>query len=662
MQVAAFLGIATASVVLVSVPFAVASAWSPALVVVLALGASVAATACLRRSAGDGDGHWSPVRIAVWASLTAVAALNARNYAHTVETDRDPGLYYLKARLLLDTGGTRAEGNPAIMDIPGTFETTGPGLYDIAGSDELFTQFLSGPSALQALGLAVFPVSGAMLASVFLTWLASIALFEVLARAVGSVTAGGAALASALSLPWVYFGRATYSEPAAAALLLVGLMLAAAAVRRPSRCLGLLAGLVLGATLVCRVDAVLALGPALIGIAYVGSRTPEGRRVTVATAVGLAPGVIAGITDARLLTPEYIADLAPEIRSITLVAVACGVAVVALLVLGSVLGRSAGRDDTGGAWWRRLDIAAAALLAVAAIAFGLLWFAGPVLIPGGDEPVPGVVAELQRQEGLPLDPHDYSEWLGQRLAWSVGAPLLVAALAGLAAGGRRIASTPELAPLVFAGVVTALAYATVSAITPDMPWALRRLFPAVIPAAAALAAVGIDTLLPRRAAIRAGAAALVVAGAVGTSLPMLPSVEREGVLTTMTAVCDEVPKGSLVYVVDGSIGQWVRPLAGLCDVDAVRGSQGTEYADLVMLAERAEAANRDLFVLAERSDYFLGAPGVDEDLLASYRELRLERTLARPPRVVTGIDRNVWLYRVDPDEIDESWDEPALSS
>jgi hypothetical protein len=641
-QVAGALGLAAAAVVVVSVPLAVAQVWAPGWAVLAALAAVVAALPILRGIDGE---PWTPPRITAWVVLSALAALNLRNLAENVATDRDPGLYYVKALLLLETGGTRAPGNPPILEVPGTFQTTGPGFYPVPGGTELYTQFLAGPSALQAIGLALVPATGAMAMSAILTWLASVALFELLSPATGALPAAGASAAAALSLPWVYFGRAPYSEPAAAALLVTGLLLFAAAWRSERVALGLLAGLVLGAGFGCRVDAALAIGPAVIGCAFVAARTPRTRRVAALVMAGLVPGLATAVVDAAVLTPEYIADLSGQVRNVVLVFAICLVLAAGILGLGKLLGAGPAAQT----WWPRLETVVAIGLIVGAVALTLLWFTAPVLIPGSAEQVPTLIGALQAREGVPADPHDYSEWLGRRLAWSVGAPLLVAAIGGLTLGARRIAGRPELAPLVLAGAATMVVYATVSAITPDMPWALRRLFPAVVPSVAAAAAVGIHVLLPRRPAVQLGAALIVAVGAAGTSLSILPAREAEGTLTAMREVCAELPEDAALYVVDGQIGQWVRPLDQLCDIDVVRGSQLTSAAAILELAQRAQAEDREFAVLFERSDFLEGTAGITPRLIVAYEDVRLEQTVARPPQYLRSERREVWLYDIDVD-------------
>jgi hypothetical protein len=249
---------------------------------------------------------------------------------------------------------------------------------------------------------------------------------------------------------------------------------------------------------------------------------------------------------------------------------------------------------------------------------------------------------------LPTEPHDYSEALGQRLGWAVGAPLVVLGVAGLAAGARRIVDREELGPLVLAGIATAAAYATVSAITPDLPFALRRLFPTVVPATALAAALAVHVLLPRRAAVRVGAALLVVAGAGAASLPVLFERERAGTLAAMAAVCDAVPPGSALYVVDGEVEHWARPLAGLCDIETARGSRDTSLADVETMAAQVRDAGRRLFLLSDTGDLLPVTEGIEVRLVAAYEDRRIEQTLARPPQFLAVTWREVWLYEVDP--------------
>jgi hypothetical protein len=422
-------------------------------------------------------------------------------------------------------------------------------------------------------------------------------------------------------------------------MLICGLLLVAGAVRLGSAPLGLLGGVVAAGVFVCRVDAGLAVGPALLALCLVAAR----RRAAVAAIVGIAVGVVAQVLDGLLLTPGYFSDLRLEVA---VVAVALVGSILAGLVL-MVAGRAVGHSPRGQRVWERVETTAAVAPIAAAAALVFLWLAAPVVLPGSDETgVVGPVTLWQAREGLPQTPTDYSEWLGRRLAWSTGAPLLLLAVAGLAVGARRVVSRPELAPLLLAGIVTATGYATVSSITPDLPWALRRLFPAVIPAAALAAALGMNMLLPRRTVVRAGAAVLVVAGAVGASLPVLFERERTGTLAAMGEVCDALPEDAALYVLEGQLGQWARPVGVLCDVDIALGSVDTTGEDVLDIAGRVTGDGGRLFVLSERGGLFTDTDGVEGRLLTRYVDRRIEQTVGRPPQYIEESTRDVWLYEV----------------
>jgi len=191
--------------------------------------------------------------------------------------------------------------------------------------------------------------------------------------------------------------------------------------------------------------------------------------------------------------------------------------------------------------------------------------------------------------------HDYSHHALQWIIWWVGVPIVLAATASAALLAYRVlrGQQPEWAlPLAVFGwtIVVFLSY---PAITPDMPWASRRLVPAVLPGCILLAAWGLSWLTRQlNEHDYAGPPARLFAVCCGVGLVAVPAwisfqphlgdgrLQLRGIAEANTyrgeaaavdEICAAIPSGSTVVVIDGPIAdRLLEDIRGDCGVPTAR--------------------------------------------------------------------------------------------
>jgi len=331
-------------------------------------------------------------------------------------------------------------------------------------------------------------------------------------RLAGPRWAPAAAAVLALSLPEQYTSRSTFSEPLAQVLLFGGLCLLADSLvvkRARSReeaarggkavssggisqdkVLAALAGLALGLTIVVRIDGLSDILPA---VPFAGLLLAGRRRQAIPFVVALVVGVGYGLADGYLLSRPYLDLEAPSLRPLALIT-----AVVVVLTAVAVAVTASGPARAKLAGWRKTRIVR--WLPAAAVTLTVLIFVGFAVRPlvqtvaGETDPTSiAYVAELQKLAGLPIDGRQqyYQDSL-YWVIWYLGIPAVLLGafgLAILARRGLRAVTTwrdPGAALRVWAlpwliglWVIVTVLYRP--AVSPDQPWASRRLVPFVLP-------------------------------------------------------------------------------------------------------------------------------------------------------------------------------------
>ncbi len=692
-------------VVLVSAVAAALSAlgwWSPWVGWPVAVAVGVAAGWCVRGI--------PPVRMPVAASVALVAVVAGftvwagATHSEQVLPRRDAASN-LQAGVSLATTHARvvavdpeSVGGSGVLDLPGV-TLASPAFFEVGSSADpaVQPQFVVGPAVVHAFGWWAGGAAVALLLPAVAMGLALLALGLLVARVLGAWPGVATAALTGVLFPVLHTARATYSEPLAMLTLTAGMLAVTLAVVAgrdavglsggspsgfvgdassqgrvvghaplrslvrldPSALAGLLAGVLVGGTGLVRVDAlrevvlllpVLALGAAL------------GARWVRPVLAGLGASLLVAAVAAVGLSWQYVSSI--------------GRSLVPLLALGVLVG--------AGSWlllvlWRRgwrlpsvvsrwLPDVAAGLVVVAGVylASRPLW---QVVRQDPTDPGSRYVAGMQARQGLPVDGgRTYAEQTVAWLSWYVGPVALMVALVVLAVLVRRAVLSAQsrlvedwLPALLVAAGSTLLTLLR-PGITPDHPWADRRLLIA-LPLVVALVVTGLTWVLRRTVAadrawlgvlVTGVAAALVVVPALVATWPHRAGGVERGSLAAVDSVCASLDsRRDVVLAVDSrAANEWPQVVRGMCGVPALSTTSGLR-ADPQRLAStvatvRDELASRGLRLVllsadsAEALTRLGAAPAPATDVTVREDEHVLER---RPSRT-DPLPIQVWLAAV----------------
>jgi hypothetical protein len=442
-----------------------------------------------------------------------------------------------------------------------------------------------------------------------------------------------------------------------------------------------LAGLAFGLALVVRIDGLRDLLPVL---AYAGMlialRRHQSRRGSVSVSGvsdgrlgspllgGLVVGAGLGFLAAYLLARPYLAYLAGSLEPL----LAICAAVLVLTVAGAALAPALGPRIAG--LVRRPSGRAARLLPGLAAGVVVLVMAGFAARPWlqtvrraaatpEDMLTADFIAKAQAANGLAADPtrlyyEDSLYWV----FWYVGVPIVVLATLAAAVMARRLARGGGfvwLLPLAIIGWTTVTTL-WLPSITPDHPWASRRLVPVIIPGLILLAVWGLRWI--RGAARRmgygnrvqttllaAGGLLLVVPAAVTSIGTAFSPVER-GESAAVAGLCAAIPRDASVLIVERVTGdRFTQLVRGLCAlpaarVDVVDVAEGTDVpsaADVIRLSDRVKAAGRvPVLLAAEAEQVSPYGPAVQVMRLRTRQD---ERSLTDPPNGTWSLSADVWM-------------------
>jgi hypothetical protein len=590
-------------------------------------------------------------------------------HSQFIIVNRDPASYFQFGYWISHHGSLPIPQDAAAFGGTHHVLTFGSFAYYQVGNS-VVPQFMAGlPMVLSAAfwaggvgwAVAVSPVLGAC---------AVLTFGGLVARLAGPRWAPLAALTLAVSMPEMFTSRSDYSEPLTQILFLGGLCLVIDALNSEgtgARVIAGLAGLALGLTLLVRIDGAADVLPL---VPYCGLLLLRRRPQVLPLFAGLVVGTAYGLVDGFKLSYPYLDSIRTSLDPLgALVAVVVVVTVVALAVL----------------WRRRLPATAGKWLPNAAAALAVLVTIGFTLRPEfqvvrqkSSAFSQSVMAFYQRLNHLPVDPtRVYWELSMDWVFWYIGVPAVLLATLGAALLARRCLrgeapATWTLPLVIFAWTIVYTLY--YPGITPDQPWASRRLVPAVLPGLILLAVWGLSWVISHLRAMDLDRVlygglvfcllALLVlpgtvtsfglrvrhGGPVGVKIVADGTAEKttyRGEVTAVADLCRAIPAHSSVVIVDsGTSNPFTEVVRAMCGEPAA-GLSSTSPAKVRQVISGIVAAGRRPVLLAARPVELApyGAP--------ARQVMRLRTTLdasklTSPPEGVRPFAVNIWMSLPSP--------------
>ncbi|MCO5969215.1 hypothetical protein [Actinoallomurus soli] len=603
-----------------------------------------------RRESGS-----SSHRPLIWLLVIAAAfaAFQLVMCSQQIVVRRDPASYFNFATWLAHHGSLPIpQMRWAFGGGDGALTYGSPAFYQRGGV--LVPQFMAGMPLTVTPGawiggpyatLAMMPLIGA---------LALISFAGVAGRLIGPRWAPVAALALGLTWPMMMISRSIYSETGALILMFGGVALILDAVRSGRRLPALLGGLALGLTILVRIDGIRDVLPV---VAFAGLLLALRRRVGLPLAAGLTAGVGAGLLEAVVMSRPYLHYLSASLHPLLYIAVA----VVAATAVAGLAVRRWGLPDL--TRFRLPDLALPATFAMLAFFAARPMFQTVRRVPNNpdDRVNASFIAALQRSQNLPLDPNrQYSELSLHWVAWYIGIPAVLLAAVGAALVLRDLLLRRRTAWLLPYALIVWTTVATLwrPGITPDHPWASRRLIGMVIPGlllfalwAAAWLARRARRFLPDRrrvaAVVAVAGALLILAPTAWASAPMSVMRTEEREVSQAQAMCRAIgPNASVLFVERVTGDRFAQLIRGMCGTPTARvriaaGFKNPTENDVRRVVQKVAAAGR--------RPVLLGADSVDVAPYGQARRVfhihtrRDASTLVSAPRTTWSLTINVWM-------------------
>ncbi len=613
---------------------------------------------------------------AVLAVAVAFGVDQAIYHSQFIIVTRDPASYFQFAEWISRHGSLPIpQDRAAFGGAPG-------GIYNFASfayyqvGNTVVPQFMAGLPMVLAGAMWAGGANAALLAAPVLGAAGLLAFGGLVARLVGPRWAPLAVLALALSLPELFTSRSNYSEPLTQILFLGGLCLVIDSLNRNragDRVIAALGGLALGLTVLVRIDGASDILPV---IPYCGLLLLGRRRQALPLIGGLVVGGAYGIIDGLVFSRPYLATNKSSV--VPLVLIAALVVVLTLVALPFLWNR----DHLPQVKGRLLPDAASALAVLVVLAFAIRPYVQTVR-SAATKASQQALAGYQRANHLPVDPtRTYAEQSLHWVFWYIGAPAVILATVAAALLSRRCLRGQVPAwtlPLItFAWAIVTFLYRP--AITPDQPWASRRLVPAVLPGFILLAVWGSSWLvgwLNRHGYAGVPSVGSAVVLVVALLLPPAMTTFGLGVKTggssgiTLTAdglafkttyggelgavdgLCAAIPKDSSVVIVDGPIddrfAQIVRGMCGDPTARVTTRSSDNPPDPTVMreIVQRIRQAGRRPVILAGDASELKPYGGQVREVL-DLNTTQDENVLLGPPLTTKPFTLSIWMWEPAP--------------
>jgi hypothetical protein len=644
---------------------------------------------------------------------------------------RDPSTYLQVGYWIAHHGVLPIPDSVAAFGGPHTGLTFASINYYPVGSG-LAPQFMTGMPLVLAAAIWLGGIPAALVTTPLIGACAVLSFGGLAGRLAGARWAPVAAAVLAVSLPEQYTSRSTFSEPLAQVLLFGGLCLLidSMVIRRATRpakastgtnasteinasassgtgastgtsasasanagtastgpthyptqdiVLAALAGLTLGLTILVRIDGLSDILPA---VPFLGVLLAARRRQGIPFGIGLVIGVGYGLADGYILSRPYLDLEAPSLRPLALIT-----GLVILLTLAGVLLTQNQKTLARLRRWlprriiRWLPEAAALATVLVFVAFAIR----PLVqtVAGETDPTSiAYVAELQKLAGLPIDgKQQYYQDSLYWVIWYIGLPAVLLGAFGLALLARRCTRAlltwkdPDAEARIWALPLLIAIWVIVTvlwrpAVSPDQPWAGRRLVPFVLPGLI-LGAIWATAWLRERAGLlgRNRATSAVVATFCAASL-LIPAALTNldpgfvrnssgsgshlsahgmafrtigaGELAAVNKLCRAIGPDASVVILDSlTADRFAQIVRGMCDTPTAQLTQVSPATVSSVVIGIRRAGRRPVLLAQYESELtpFGGSPTEVLNLLTTQEA----HNLTAPPTRTWLIHYTVWL-------------------
>jgi hypothetical protein len=581
---------------------------------------------------------------------------------------RDPASYVQFGNWIAHHGSLPIPEDRAAFGSASPLVTFGSFAYYQVGH-AIVPQFMAGLPMVLASAFWVGGVVAATAVSPVLGACGVLAFGGLTARLAGPRWAPLAAIALALCLPEQFTSRSDYSEPLTQILVLGGLCLVIDSLSSDgvrARVLAALGGLALGITLLVRIDGASDILPL---IPYCGLLVIGRRPQALPLLGGLVAGAGYGGIDGLVLSRPYLASIKSSLVPLTLIT---GVVIIATLIAIALL-QDKGVPKIRGS---RLPNAVGVLTVLVALGFAFRPYLQTVRANSG-KGYENNMAGYQRANHLPIDPtRVYYELSMHWVFWYLGVPLVVLATLGVVLLSRRTLSgqapTWTLPLVLFAWVIVTTLYRP--SITPDQPWASRRLVPVVLPGFILLAVWASSWLGGRLRQMRIERVLYVGLGCCCVALLVIPAtittfglkarsggpvgikVVAEGLAVNATyqgevqavdRMCAAIPRHSSVVFLAGVTADWLPEVVrGMCgDPTAIVSNFRPATVDAVMRGI-VQAGRRPVILAGARARLSVYGGRMME--IMQLRTNTDPSTLTTPPLHNWPLTLNVWMLEPTP--------------
>jgi len=478
-------------------------------------------------------------RTVVPAALAFAAIVYALGVVETPIGSRDEGIYTLAALALERTGTAEIAGPGAVARASGLFEPFLSGIVfhlpGIPAATHLRPQFspllpawiaqlhaVGGDGVLYRFNLLVAVACGG-------------AFYALARRFLRPPCALIALLVFALNPAQVWIARINLAEPLGTLFSLAGLCLVLDSIRRGARAIGGAAVALLALAAMVRVDTIIIaplLMTAAVALAWVDRDRAQADSLVRLSACALGAQA-AAIAVLASWSPPYVIE---HLRILLLAPAAAALAIIAY----AVVRRSPASLSHG----RNRALATSALCATITLLFIYAALVRPHVEP---------FALIADRGFILAGTRDFREDSLPDLAVYIGWPCVLLALFGVLIAIRRTRGRSPGALVVMSVVAigTAVVYLWAPVVSPDHPWAIRRMTTLVMPLSILFAGIGLQSLLHiafgwRQRRVAQLAAPVAVFSLLALQWPTLRFSENSGLTAQLRVIEATLPDGPIV--------------------------------------------------------------------------------------------------------------------